>query len=97
MFWQKALDERTPEPEPRVDPLALVDDALRVAQGRQLFTRDEALRLLRRVGSAVGDPRRAASVERIVAHADAGSAEQLMVSRTDLVDPLLDIRLVLAS
>jgi hypothetical protein len=76
-------------------PVAVVDDALRVASGRQLFTRDEALGLLRRVGSEVDDPTRAASVERIVADADSDSAEQMMVSCADLIDPLLDIRLVL--
>ena len=65
--------------------------------GRQLLPRDEALGLLRRVGSEVHDPVRAASVERIVADTDSGSAEQMMVSCTDLVDPLLDIRLVLCS
>ena len=82
---------------PHDDPLTLVDDALRVARGRQLFTRDEALGLLRQVRSEVDDAGRAASIERIVADADARSAEQLMVTRADLVDPLLDIRLVLGS
>jgi hypothetical protein len=105
MRWQKRSDvrtdegaaERAGEPAPSTSPVSLVDDALRVASGRQLFTRDEALGLLRRVGSEVDDPVRAASVERIVADADTGSAEQMMVSCTDLVDPLLDIRLVLCS
>jgi len=103
MKWQPRARERThSEPElhastPSATPLSLVDDALRVASGRQLFTRDEALELLRRVGSEVEDPARAASVERIVADADSLSADQVMVSCTDLVDPLLDIRSVLCS
>src|SRR6476469_8649303 len=105
MRWQKRSEERTDEAlDARVEDIATcpspfsgVDDAPRVASGRQLFTRDEALGLLRRVGSEVDDPVRAASVERIVADADTGSAEQMMVSCTDLVDPLLDIRLVLCS
>jgi len=40
---------------------------------RDELTRDEALGLLRQVRSKVDDPVRAATVERIVAHADAGS------------------------
>ena len=78
-------------------PISLVDDALRVASGRQLFTRDEALALLHRVEAEVDDPARAATVERIVQDVDSGSAEQMMVSCADLVDPLLDIRLALCS
>jgi hypothetical protein len=84
-------------PALRRDPMAQVDDALRIASGRRLFTRDEAIGLLRQVESVVEDPVRAARVERIVADADSGSADQLMVSCSDLVDPLLDIRLVLCT
>ena len=97
MRWQKRSEEPTPEAASSASPVSLVDDALRIASGRQLFTRDEALGLLRRVGAEVDDPTRAATVERIVADVDAGSAEQMMVAYTDLVDPLLDIRLALCS
>jgi hypothetical protein len=86
---------RLPDATSNGTPLSLVDDALRVACGRQLFTRDEALELLRQVESEVDDPARAARVERIVADADVASADQLMLNCADLVDPLLDIRLVL--
>ena len=85
------------EPASHTSSLSAVDEALRVASGRQLFTRDEALGLLRQVRSKVDDPVRAATIERIVAHADAGSAELMMVTCADLVDPLLDIRSVLCS
>jgi hypothetical protein len=97
MRWQKPSEEQAHEPVPSTSPLALVDDALRVATGRQLFTRDEALGLLRRVRAEVDDPAHAATVERIVADVDSGSSEQVMVSCTELVDPLLDIRLALCS
>jgi len=100
MWWQRRADEHVegaPVDTVCVTPLSLVDDALRVASGRQLFTRDEALGLLHRVRSEVADPARAATVERIVAVADSSSSEQLMVSCAELVDPLLDIRLVLGS
>ena len=98
MRWPKRSEEAVVcEPAREADPLSAVDEALRVACGRRLFTRDEALGLLRQVGSGVDDPARAATVERIVADADAGSAEQMMLSCSDLVDPLLDIRLALCS
>ena len=103
MRWQLRSRERSQDLTPQCAPeatsngasLSLVDDALRVACGRQLFTRDEALELLRRVESEVEDPARSARVERIVADANVASADQLMLSCADLVDPLLDIRLVL--
>ena len=100
MRWPKRSEEEEVvvcEPAPIDSPLSAVDEALRVASRRRLFTRDEALGLLRQVESGVDDPARAATVERIVADADAGSAEQMMVTCSDLVDPLLDIRLVLCS
>lgn len=83
MRWPTRSEEAVvSEPAREADPLSAVD---------------EALGLLRQVGSGVDDPARAATVERIVADADAGSAEQMMLSCSDLVDPLLDIRLALCS
>jgi hypothetical protein len=77
------------------EPVSLVDGALRVVATRQLFTRDEALDLLHQVEADARDHAAAATVERIVAEVDADSADQLMIARANLVDPLLDIRLVL--
>jgi hypothetical protein len=74
-----------------------VDAALRVAAARQLFTRTEVLGLLRQVAAETRDHAGAADVERIIADVDAESVDRMMISRTDLLDPLLDIRLVLRS
>jgi len=93
---QKHADKPAPETVSS-GSVSLVDDALRVAARRQFFTRDEALDLLRRVEAEAHDHARAATVERIVADVDSGSADQVMVSRNDLLDPLLDIRLALCS
>jgi hypothetical protein len=95
MRWHKRPDELAP---PAVDgTVPLVDAVLRVVTRRQLFTREEALDLLHQVEARVEDPAQAATVERIVASVDSGSADQVMVCRTDLVDPLLDIRLALCT
>jgi hypothetical protein len=91
----RAADPRPAAPD--AGPVPVVDAALRLAAGRQLFTREEALGLLQEVEAEVDDPERATTVERIVADVDTGWAEQLMVSRSDVVDSLLDIRLVLCS
>jgi hypothetical protein len=95
MRWNKQAQDVKPPPIAEPEPVALVDGALRVVAGRQLFTRDEALDLLHRVEADARDHADAATVERIVAEVDADSADQLMIYWADLVDPLLDIRLVL--
>ena len=77
--------------------VSLVDDALQVAARRELFTRDEAMGLLRRIELDTRGHAGATSVEQIVGVVDAASADQAILSRSDLVDPLLDIRLVLCS
>jgi hypothetical protein len=89
----QAAPEAIADPE----PVSLVDAALRVAAGRQLFTRTEVLDLLRQVEAGTRGHAGAAEIERIVAGVDAGSADLMMVSQTDLFDPLLDIRLVLSA
>lgn len=96
MLWWKRADTVDLEPVSS-SSVSLVDAALRVAARRQFFTRDEALDLLRRVEAEAHDHARAAAVERIVANADSASADQVMVGRADLLDPLLDIRLALCS
>ena len=85
-----------PESEER-GAVSLVDDALQVAARRELFTRDEALGLLRRIELDTRDHAGAANVEKIVVGVDLASADQAILSRIELVDPLLDIRLVLCS
>ena len=99
MKWPRhaaaVADETRPDPESRAVSLSLVDDALRVAAGRQFFTRDEALGLLRQIESEARDHDAATTVERIVADLDSSSVDEVMIPRADLLDPLLDIRLVL--
>jgi hypothetical protein len=77
--------------------VAMVDDALRVASGRQLFTRAEAVGLLHQVEVVAHDLPAGARVVAIVNDVDRASENALMVSRSELMDPLLDIRLVLSS
>jgi hypothetical protein len=96
MRWNKQPPPPPPEREAR-GSVSLVDDALEVAARRELFTRDEALGLLRRIELDTRGHAGAASVEKIVVGVDAASADQAILSRTELVDPLLDIRLVLSA
>jgi hypothetical protein len=82
----------------RFDELALgaVDDALRVAARRELFTRSEALGLLHQLEGSTHDLAVGATVVGIVESFDRATTDQLMCSRADLVNPLLDIRLAMA-
>ena len=74
---------------------ALVDGALSVASSRELFTRGEALSILHEVESAAHELSAGPRVEEIVHEADRESADRMMCSSADLVNSLLDIRLVL--
>lgn len=80
-----------------VHPLTLVDEALRVASRRELFTREEVFGLLHEVESASHGSAAAERVDAIVHEADRGTGDQIMCSRADLVNPLLDIRLALVN
>lgn len=84
-----------PDVPPSGEPsaTAVVDEALRVAARRELFTRTEALGLLHQVEVSTHDLPSGTQVGDIVASFERGTTEQLMCSRADLVDPLLDIRL----
>jgi hypothetical protein len=76
-------------------PCDQVDDALRAAARREFFTPAEALELLHRVRESVAGGTLGATVAGIVADAAASYSNQMMLDRGRLVDPLLDIRLVL--
>ena len=90
-----AADETPHEAQRPAGSVSLVDDALRVAAGRQFFTRDEALGLLHQIEREARDHDAATTIERIVADLDSSSFDQRVIPRIDLLDPLLDIRLVL--
>ena len=94
------MRQKSVRPSPRTSDatsssIHLVDEALRVAARREFFTRVEALRLLHRV--ELGTRGHAgANVEEIVVGVDVDTAGQAMLSRIELVDSLLDIRLALS-
>jgi hypothetical protein len=77
----------------RVDEsLVAVDAALAMASRSRLVTVDEALKLLRNVEAAVGG--RDNRVASIVGESARAWEGQLMLDRANLMDTLLDIRLV---
>ncbi len=80
---------------PVATSMLLVDEALRMASTRQLFTRAETMSVLHRIEVSTRDLSAGARVVEIVNAADRGSRDQLVVPQADLVNPLLDIRLVL--
>jgi hypothetical protein len=97
-FRSRATDSGPAE----VDTVERVDASLGVASSRGLFTRPEAMDLLRAIQRAQlerEDPGEicASRIAEIVAAADAASVGELMVTRSSLVDVLLDIRLVIAA
>lgn len=101
MKWPRrstvGVGETPPEPQHPAGSVSLVDDALRATAGRQFFTRDEALRLLHQIESEARDHAAGPTVVRIVADVDSSSVDRMVIPSTDLLDPLLDIRLVLCS
>jgi hypothetical protein len=76
-------------------PVDVVDDALRLATGREPFTADEALRVLRQVQAGVPEGECSVPIAGIVADAAASFSDEAILDRDRLVNPLLDIRLVL--
>jgi hypothetical protein len=105
MRWSRHADLLRDEPELRVveqtskpsAALALIDEMLRIASGRDHFSRAEGLRLLHRVEMAAHESPARDRVASIVDEVDRGSADRVVLSRLELVDPLLEIRLALAS
>ena len=104
MRWPRHVDLIDVSERRVVDPtskpsvaLALVDETLRIASARNNFSRAEGLRLLHRVETVVHELPARDRVARIVNDVDRGSADRVLLSRLDLLDPLLEIRLALAS
>jgi len=78
------------------DALRAVDEALLAVSIRRLFTPDEAHQLFRSVEDAVADDELRAEIAAVLERAEAGFGGQLMVDRDRVLDPLLDVRLLLA-
>lgn len=93
--------EPTADPDPVVEPaavvaarsaVAIVDDALRGAPGRELVERAEAMALLHRVESVTHDLPAGDRVRAIVDGVDHDSSGQVLLAHSTLVDALLDVR-----
>ena len=84
-----------PMPVREARPQDIVDAGLLMATGREFFTPDQALELLHGVQASVSDGAPDARISGIVADAEVSYADRMMVDRSRLVDPLLDIRLAI--
>jgi hypothetical protein len=93
LFEELAVPDAPPTGEEVA--MSAVDDALRVAARRELFTRNEALGLLHQVEGSTHDLGVGPTVASIVESFDRATTDQLMCSHADLVNPLLDIRLAM--
>jgi hypothetical protein len=76
-----------------LEGLALVDRALGTAAGREVFTRAEALEVLHGVRAGIAHE----TARAILDAALAACAHDLLIRRSWLCDPLLDLRLTLVS
>lgn len=81
---------------PQAETLALLDGALSRASRRERFTPDEALELLRSVLATVDDPLLQDALASTVPTRDPSAGDALVVDRAQVLDVLLDMRLVLA-
>jgi hypothetical protein len=75
----------------------LVDEALRSVSQREFLTREEALTLLRAIVADISEPTLAVTAASIVDDALASYSDGLLVGRSQVIDPLLDLRLALIS
>lgn len=75
------------------EALALVDTALRMVAQREVFTRDEALQMPRDVRAGIHDTTVGAILDGVLAACE----HDLLIRRSRLLDPLLDIRLALVA
>jgi hypothetical protein len=78
-----------------LEAIAFVDAALVRAAHREVFTRDETARMLHEVRRSVRDPALGGAVASVVNDVLVSSRDDQRLARRRLVDPLLDIRLVL--
>jgi hypothetical protein len=78
------------------EPLVLVDRALSFASRRDRFTPDEARGLLRDLVAKVDDPLLQDALASTVHTRERFSTDAVVVDRSQVVDALLDMRLVLA-
>jgi hypothetical protein len=76
-------------------PFDAVDAALAMASRSEMMTAAEAARLLRAVQAAVAGGAPEAKIVGIVSDATMAFSGQMVLERSRVVDPLLDIRLVL--
>jgi hypothetical protein len=87
---------KTARAEPRgTAPLNLVDTALSLAVRREVFTAEEAMELLHGVQNKVHDCPAEDVLARIVWLAEDSYRDTPLVDRSQVVDPLLDMRLAL--
>ena len=82
-------------PERESTALAAVDRAIGAVSGRHVSTRNEATSLLEQVQSAVRDDALRVAITAIVNEAFLGYRNDRLLDTWRIVDPLLDIRLVL--
>lgn len=76
--------------------VTLVDRAVDAVRGRGCTTRDEATLLLDEIRANVGDPALRAAVTAVVDAALSAYRGDQLVDKWRVINPLLDIRLVLA-
>jgi hypothetical protein len=89
----RSRSSATIESSPREKALGVVDTALAFATRRRLFTRDEAIDLLRGVRNQVGDAEIESTVDAAIAAAGGFGTGDVFVDRNRVVDLLLDLRL----
>ena len=82
-------------PTQRNMPLDAVDAALAMVSQRKLVTAEEACRMLHGVQIALEGEAPEARIAGIITDAAMAYSDQMVLERSRLVDPLLDIRLVI--
>ena len=78
------------------ESIALVDGALQRFSQRELLTTEEARACLRDIAANFDDPVRAVGAMSILEEAMASYDDSLLVGTSQVVDTLLDLRLLLA-
>ncbi len=86
-----------PAPVQGSTPLDAVDAVLAMVSQRKLVTAEEARRMLHGVQVAVEGEAPEARIAGIIMDATTTYSDQMVLERSRLVDPLLDIRLVICS